>query len=465
MSLAAVILAAGKGTRMKSDLPKVLHKVCGVPMVCHVLKAARESGADRIVLVAGFGGELVEREVKGMAEVVFQHEQLGTAHALLQAARPLRDFNGDILVLCGDTPLVSADTLKRLVSAHRAGGASATVLTAVLENPAGYGRVIRDGRGKVTGIVEQKDAAPEELSIREINTGIYCFKSEGLFDALAVLKPDNVQGEYYLPDIIGLYAGEGRTVAAVSGADPGEIMGVNDRCQLAIARETLGRRVNRELMLSGVTMVDPDTVYIDAGVTIGSDTVIYPNTIIQGDAVIGRGCTIGPFTQIISARLGDNVTVRQSVVENSEIGSHCVIGPYSYIRPGCVLEDKVKVGDFVELKKATIGYGAKVPHLSYLGDAVLGRHVNVGAGTITCNYDGEKKWTTVIGDNAFIGSNANLVAPVRVGAGAVVGAGSTITRDVPDGALGVARDRQKNIPGWSGRRKGRKGESEARGEK
>ncbi|MFZ5634637.1 MAG: bifunctional UDP-N-acetylglucosamine diphosphorylase/glucosamine-1-phosphate N-acetyltransferase GlmU [Bacillota bacterium] len=453
MSLAAVVLAAGKGTRMKSDLPKVLHKVCGVPMICHVLKAAREAGADRVVVVVGFGGDLVEQEIKGLGEVVFQHEQLGTAHALQQAARPLQEFKGDILVLCGDTPLISAGTLKELVSVHRHSGASATVLTAVPDNPAGYGRVKRDSQGRVAGIVEQKDAAPEELSIKEINTGMYCFKSQGLFEALAQLKPENVQGEYYLPDVIGRYAGEGKKVAALSVADTVEIMGVNDRCQLALAREAMGRRINNDLMISGVTMVDPATVYIDAGVVIGRDTVIYPHTIIQGRTVIGEGCAIGPFTQIISACLKDNVRVRQSVIEESDIGSNCVIGPYSYVRPGCVLDSQVKVGDFVELKKVNIGQGSKVPHLSYVGDAVLGQNVNVGAGTITCNYDGEKKWTTVIGDNAFIGSNTNLVAPVRVGSGAMIGAGSTITKDVPDGALGVARDKQKNIPDWSRRKK------------
>ncbi len=455
MSLASVILAAGKGTRMKSDLPKVLHKLCGIPMVGHVMNVAREAGSDRIVLVVGFGGELVAREVKGRVEVVFQHRQLGTAHALQQAAGPMRDFGGDILVLCGDTPLVTAGTLKKLVSVHRETGVRATVLTAVLDNPFGYGRVLRDGNGKLSGIVEQKDAGTEVLRVGEVNTGIYCFKSSGLFDALAELRPENAQGEYYLPDIIGRFVGEGDEVATLLCADPVEIMGINDRCQLAAAREALGRRINNELMASGVTMVDPSAVYVDAGVTIGRDTVIYPNTIIQGASVIGRGCSLGPFAQIISARLEDGVTVSQSVIEDSDIGSGCVIGPYSYIRPGCRLGGRVRVGDFVELKKAEIGCGSKVPHLSYLGDAVLGQNVNVGAGTITCNYDGEKKWTTVVGDNAFIGSNTNLVAPVRVGNGSVVGAGSTITRDVPDGALGVARDRQRNIPDWSRRKKGK----------
>ncbi|MFZ5646217.1 MAG: bifunctional UDP-N-acetylglucosamine diphosphorylase/glucosamine-1-phosphate N-acetyltransferase GlmU [Bacillota bacterium] len=458
MGLATVILAAGKGTRMKSELPKVLHKVCGVPMINHVLKAARDAGSERIVAVVGFGGDLVAQAVDGQAEIALQLEQLGTAHALHQAAGPLKDYKGDILVLCGDTPLILADTLKTLISVHRESGASATVLTAEPDNPAGYGRIIRNAGGTVERIVEQKDASPEELLVREINTGIYCFKSAGLFEDLAQIKPDNAQGEYYLPDLVGKFVGEGRVVSAVSGADPVEIMGVNDRCQLALAQSSMRKRVNRELMLSGVTIIDPDNVFIDAGVIIGRDTVIYPGAIIEGDTVIGEGCEIGPFTRIISARIKDNVTVRQSVVEDSEIGSNCTIGPYSYIRPGCRLFERVKVGDFVELKKAEIGSGSKVPHLSYVGDAVLGQNVNVGAGTITCNYDGEKKWKTIIGDNAFIGSNTNLVAPVRVGDGAVTGAGSTITKDVPDHALGVTRDPQKIIPNWSRRKRAPKEE-------
>ena len=453
MNLATVILAAGKGTRMKSELPKVLHKICGAAMIQHVLEAAREAGSDRVVVVAGFGGDLVAKAIEGQGEVVFQHDQLGTAHALNQASVPLQDYQGDILVLCGDTPLLTSGTLKKLILAHQGGNASATVLTAVLDDPSGYGRVIRNIGGTVVKIVEHGDASPEELSVREINTGVYCFKSRGLFSALARLKPDNTQGEYYLPDLIGSYVEEGAVVSAVSADDPAEIMGVNDRCQLAVAQAFMSFRINNRLMLSGVTMTEPRSVFIDAGVTIGRDTLIYPNTIIQGGTSIGEGCVIGPFTQIISASVGDHVTIRQSLIEGSEVGSNCVIGPFSYIRPGCILNSNVKVGDFVELKKVEIGSGSKVPHLSYVGDAVLGRNVNVGAGTITCNYDGEKKWTTVIEDNAFIGSNTNLVAPVRVGSGAVVGAGSTITRDVPDHALGVSRDTQKNIPGWSRRKK------------
>ncbi|MFZ5642749.1 MAG: bifunctional UDP-N-acetylglucosamine diphosphorylase/glucosamine-1-phosphate N-acetyltransferase GlmU [Bacillota bacterium] len=458
MQLATVILAAGKGTRMKSDLPKVLHKVCGVPMICHVLKVASDIGSDNVIAVVGFGSDRVAEAIKGQGKVVLQQEQLGTAHALHQAADSLKDFMGDILVLCGDTPLVSAQSLKKMVEEHRKSGAFATVLTTELDNPTGYGRVIRDSAGRMEKIVEQKDASPAELLVNEINTGIYCFKSDGLFQSLAQIKPDNAQGEYYLPDLIGLYVAQNKVVAAVPGADPVEIMGVNDRCQLAYAQEAMGRKINLQLMMSGVTILDPSATYIDAGVAIGRDTVIYPGTIIQGDTVIGEGCAIGPFSHIISARISDNVTVRQSVIEDSDVGSDSTIGPYSFIRPGCVLAGKVKVGDFVELKKVRIGHGSKVPHLSYVGDAVLGEKVNVGAGTITCNYDGEKKWMTIIEDNAFIGSNANLIAPVNIGKGAVIGAGSTITKDVPEDALGVTRDLQKIIPNWSRRKKANKTE-------
>ncbi|MBE3588447.1 MAG: bifunctional UDP-N-acetylglucosamine diphosphorylase/glucosamine-1-phosphate N-acetyltransferase GlmU [Thermoanaerobacteraceae bacterium] len=452
MSLAAVILAAGKGTRMKSGLPKVMHRVCGRPMIQYVLEAVQGAGATKIVVVAGFGGELVARTVGDRAEVVYQQEQLGTAHALLQAAPLLGDFSGHILVVCGDTPLITAATLSRLVDAHRAGAARATLLTACLDDPTGYGRVIRDGAGRVSRIVEQRDASPDQLAVKEVNTGIYCFAAAGLFDALAALSPENAQGEYYLTDIIEHYVHQNRPVAAVAVDDPVEILGINDRCQLARVEGVLRRKVVEELMLSGVTVMDPSSTFIDRGVRIGRDTVVYPFTIIEGSTVIGTNCIIGPGSRLVDATVGDGVVIEQSVVRESKIGDNCSIGPYAYIRPGCVLEGEVKVGDFVELKKTTVGRGSKVPHLSYVGDATVGSGVNVGAGTITCNYDGEKKWPTIIGDGAFIGSNANLVAPVTVGEKAYIGAGSTITKDVPPGALGVARGRQKNIDNWSRRR-------------
>lgn len=457
MRLAAVVLAAGKGTRMKSHLPKVLHKVCGLPMISHVLGAVEGAGADRIVVVAGYGGDLVAKEVGGRAEVVFQERQLGTAHALLQAGGLLKDFSGNILVVCGDTPLVTDITLRALVERHIERGARATVLTSVLPDPTGYGRVIRDKHGDVQKIVEQKDAVQEELAVTEINSGIYCFANEGLFTALDQLSPDNAQGEYYLTDIIGKYVLAGEKVGVLTGADAAEIMGINDRCQLASAEAALRRREVERIMLSGVTVLDPSSTFVDSGVNIGQDTIIYPNTFLESGCSIGERCVLGPGTHLTGVVLGNNVTVRYSVVHDSIIAEGCSIGPFSYIRPGCELGKNVKVGDFVELKKTKIGEGSKVPHLSYVGDATLGEKVNIGAGTITCNYDGVNKSPTVIGDHAFIGSNTNLVAPVNVGAGAVTGAGSTITKDVPPGALGVARGQQKNIPEWQARKGAMKG--------
>ncbi|MCG8402436.1 MAG: bifunctional UDP-N-acetylglucosamine diphosphorylase/glucosamine-1-phosphate N-acetyltransferase GlmU [Firmicutes bacterium] len=453
MGLAAVILAAGRGTRMKSATVKVLHRVGGRAMVEHVLSAVEEAGAQKTVLVVGQQGEQVMELLGSRVEYARQAEQLGTAHALMQAEAKLAGFTGDVLVVCGDTPLLRAPTLWELCRDHSRAGNAATVLTAIIPEPAGYGRVIRAADGGVQKIVEQKDASPGELAVREINTGVYCFRAAGLFSALSGLNADNAQGEYYLPDIIEHYVTRGRPMGAVVVNDPAEIAGVNDRCQLAAAEKVLRRRILEEIMLSGVTVLDPGNTYIDATVEIGRDTIIYPFTFIEGKSIIGENCTIGPYSRLSDAVLGHRVTVQNSVVLDSLVGDGCHVGPYAYIRPGCRLGREVKVGDFVELKKARLGDSAKVPHLSYVGDAEVGKAANVGAGTITCNYDGEKKSVTRIGDGAFIGSNTNLVAPVEVGAGAVTGAGSTITRDVPPGALGVARDKQKNIPGWTARKK------------
>jgi bifunctional UDP-N-acetylglucosamine pyrophosphorylase/glucosamine-1-phosphate N-acetyltransferase len=300
----------------------------------------------------------------------------------------------------------------------------------------------------VQRIVEQRDATPRELAVKEINTGIYCFSAPGLFDALSAIKSENAQGEYYLTDIIGQLVQQGEPVAALKVEDPREVEGINDRRQLARIEAYLRQQILEELMLSGVTVVDPATTFVDRNVKIGPDTVIYPFTIIEGNTVIGRNCVIGPGSRLIDVQTGEGVVIEHSVIRESKIGDNCTIGPFAYIRPGCVLAPEVKVGDFVELKKTVVGRGSKIPHLSYVGDATVGSGVNIGAGTITCNYDGEKKWPTVIGDGAFIGSNTNLVAPVEVGKGAFIGAGSTITRDVPPGALGIERGRQRNIENW-----------------
>lgn len=452
MELAAVILAAGKGTRMKSELPKVLHRVCGKPMITHVLDVVTEAGAGKIITVVGHRGDDVAAVLGDRSDVALQAEQLGTAHALMQVELALQGFSGLIMVVCGDTPLITVPTLSSLVRRHRDTGAAITVCTAVVDDPTGYGRVIRGKDDRVLRIVEQRDALPEELAVREINTGIYCFEARGLFRALSRLKPNNIQGEYYLTDIIDLYVKEGRVVGAKMVPDAAETQGINDRKQLAQAEAVLRQRINHRLMETGVTIMDPGSTFIDNQVRVGQDTVIYPFTIIEGDTQIGVNCIVGPSSRLVNVRLGDGSAVQSSIVLDSELGPGCQVGPFAYIRPGCKLAGAVKVGDFVELKKAVIGEGSKVPHLSYLGDVQLGRGVNVGAGTITCNYDGKNKYQTRIGDHAFIGSNTNLVAPVEVGERAVIGAGSTITKNVPAESLGVARGRQKNLTGWTARK-------------
>ncbi|MBO8138099.1 MAG: bifunctional UDP-N-acetylglucosamine diphosphorylase/glucosamine-1-phosphate N-acetyltransferase GlmU [Desulfotomaculum sp.] len=448
MRLAAVILAAGKGTRMKSKLPKVLHQVGGKPMLGHVLDAVKKAGVEKTVVVAGFGADKVESYVGDSAEVVYQEQQLGTAHALLQAAGVLQTFPGNVLVLCGDTPLITPETLSQLVKCHQDKNASATVLTAKMQDPTGYGRVIRDDQGRVKRIVEQKDGTPEELAVKEINTGFYCFAVPGLFEALLQISSENAQGEYYLTDIIELYNRQGKITAAAVCDDPVEVMGVNNRRQLAAAEKELRSRVLNRLMDEGVTIIDPATTYVDSSATVEPDTVIYPGSIIEGNAKISSGCCIGPSTRIVNSIIGAGCKIQYSVVMDSEIGPDCSIGPYAYIRPGCRLGKAVKIGDFVEIKKSVVGDKSKIPHLSYIGDTIIGNDVNVGAGTITCNYDGKQKHITEIEDGAFIGSNTNLVAPVKVGAGALIGAGSTITKNVPAGALGVARGRQVIKENW-----------------
>ena len=450
--ITGVILAAGKGVRMRSRLAKVLHPVAGVPMISQVVNAARASGIERLVVVVGHGREQVVKAVADdTIQFVVQEEQLGTGHALLQAEAAAAGSEL-ILVLCGDTPLLRARTLEKFIDFHRDSRAAATVLTAKMENPQGYGRIIRDDQGDIVRIVEEKDATPEEREIREINSGIYCFNGE-VFGILKHVNRDNAQGEYYLTDVLLEYRKNGQRVLAVPAAEEEDIYGINDRAQLAFAERILRQRKCLELMLAGVTIMDPATTYIDAQVKIGQDTVILPFTMIEGQTVIGENCVIGPGARIISSRIGDRVTIDNSKIIESRVGDGCDIGPYAYIRPGTELHEDVKIGDFVEVKKSVVGSGSKIPHLSYVGDAVIGRRVNVGAGTITCNYDGEKKHPTIIEDGAFIGSNTNLVAPVRIGEKAFTGAGSTITRDVPPFSLGVERAPQKVIDNWRHRRK------------
>ncbi|HBY04175.1 MAG TPA: bifunctional UDP-N-acetylglucosamine diphosphorylase/glucosamine-1-phosphate N-acetyltransferase GlmU [Desulfotomaculum sp.] len=449
MQRAAVILAAGKGTRMKSELPKVLHKICGRPMLDYVTESLNNAGIENITIVVGHRGDMVAKNLPGNISVVNQDPQLGTAHALLQAKERLEGFSGNLLVIGGDTPLITQSSLKNLLEYHENIGARATVLTAELIDPGNYGRVIRETSGRVLKIVEQRDASQEELAIREINTGIYVFSGEGLFEALSEIKNNNAQKEYYLTDLIEKYVKAELPVEAYKIKDAGEIMGINDRCQLAEVESNMRQRILTDLMLSGVTVIDPKNTYVDREVKVGQDTTILPFTIIEGRSSIGPNCTIGPGTHLIDVQVGTGAVIRNSIIMESLIGNNCNIGPFAYIRPGCVLEQEVKVGDFVELKKAKIGVKSKVPHLSYIGDTTMGSEVNIGAGTITCNYDGSNKWPTMIGNRAFVGSNTNFVAPVEIGSGAVIGAGSTITKNVPENTLSIARGRQKNIEGYN----------------
>lgn len=449
----AVILAAGKGTRMKSALPKVLHAVGGKSMLRHVMTAAEQAGAKRMLVVVGFGGDKVQAEIGAAAEFVLQAEQLGTGHAMMQVQPVLAGFSGTILLLCGDTPLLTGQALLDLVAAHQQSGAAATVLTAMPADATGYGRILRDESGQVLGIVEQKDATAEQKQIGEINTGIYCFEAAPLFAALAGLTCNNAQKEYYLTDVLAILAQAGQQVGAVEVADFQETLGINSRLQLAEAEKILRQRKLVELMDSGVTVMDPASTFVDASVSVGEDTVLYPFTWLEGETTIGRDCRIGPNSRISDSQLGDAVTLHFSYAHECKIAGGVSVGPYVHLRPDTELAAGVKVGNFVEIKNSRVGVGSKLPHLSYIGDADIGSGVNIGCGTITVNYDGKKKHRTVVGDTAFVGCNSNLVAPVSVGSGAYIAAGSTITKDVPDGALGVGRARQSNIAGWVEKKK------------
>ena len=450
-ALASVVLAAGKGTRMKSGLIKVLHPAAGLPMIAWPVAAARAAGSDPIVLVIGHQANAVQGTFRGAPDIrcAMQEEQLGTGHAVACALDALAGFHGTVLILCGDTPLLRAETLKNMLAYHRENRATITVLTALMDDPYGYGRVVRDASGHVTRIVEQKDADPEEQEIREINSGIYCMDSDFLFANIRGIGNDNAQGEYYLTDLLAIAVARGLTCLALPTGDADEIMGVNDRVQLAEAGRILRRRINREHMLNGVSIIDPDTTYIDQGVTIGADTVIHPGCRISFGTVIGAGCNIEQNVSISGCTIGDDCHIKAaSVLEDSELGEDVAVGPMAHLRPGSKLANKVKIGNFVETKKIVMGEGSKASHLTYLGDAEIGSNVNIGCGTITCNYDGVNKHKTVIGDDVFIGSDVQLVAPVSVGRNSLVAAGTTVTKDVPPDSLAIARTPQVNKDGW-----------------
>jgi bifunctional UDP-N-acetylglucosamine pyrophosphorylase/glucosamine-1-phosphate N-acetyltransferase len=448
--LHVVVLAAGKGTRMKSALPKVLHRAAGLPLIEWVVRTARSLRPTTITIVLGHGSDRVREWFDGVEDVrfVIQEPQLGTGHALLQAERVLTGRQGTVLLLSGDAPLVTKASLERLVAVRREHGASLVVATADLPDPSGYGRVVR-ADGALARIVEDRDATPAERALTEINSGVYAFALASLFDALHGLGTSNAQGEYYLPELVAIHRQAGRVVMAERLDDADEIRGINTRAELALVGRLLQDRINGELMTSGVTLVDPATAYIGPDVTIGPDTIVHPYVFLEGRTAVGPGCELHAGTRIVDSTLGARVTVfNHTVISESTIAEDAHLGPFARIRPMSSLGARSHVGNFVEIKKSAVGEDTKIGHLSYVGDATIGTGVNIGAGTITCNYDGRAKHRTAIGDRAFVGSDSTLVAPVTIGAGAYVAAGSAITDDVPAGSLGIARGRQTNKPGW-----------------
>lgn len=436
MKLATVILAAGQGTRMKSELPKVLHRIAGRPMVAYAIDTAIALGDEHPTLVVGYRADQVQAEIGDRVRYVEQAEQLGTGHAVMQARAALDGSGRDevVLVLYGDTPFISVDTLRAMLDSHAQAGATITLLTFRPPDPARYGRIVRGGSGRVINIVEFKEATPEQQSIREVNSGILCFKAAWLWPHLDQLKPQHGHGEFYLTDLVALAASEHQTIATRE-ASPEEVAGIDDRVRLAWAERLMRDRINEQLMLSGVTLVDPATTYIDAAVEIGPDTTVYAGTHIYGSTRIGRSCHIGPNSIVRDSVVGDSCTVEASAIEGATLEDDVSVGPFAHLRKGAYLERGVECGNFAEVKNSRLGAGSKQHHFSYLGDATLGKKVNIGAGTITCNFDGSRKHPTEIGDDAFIGSDSMLVAPVRIGAGAKTGAGSVVTHDVPDGAV------------------------------
>jgi len=447
--LCTVILAAGQGTRMRSKLPKVLHQVAGLPMIAYAVEACRAVRAKRTLVIVGYQAERVREALAGEAvEFVHQGEQRGTGHAILQAEEALSGFDGDLLVLSGDTPLLTGKTLEDLVGAHREAQAQATVLTSEMSEPSGYGRVVRGETGELLRIVEELEATPQERLIHEINTSVYCFAASPLFETLKAIRPSAVKGELYLPDVVALLRERGGRVQAHRTADPDEVQGVNTRAELAAVHRLLWRKNAERLLAEGVTLLDPERTYVGPFVRVGSDSVLYPNVALEGRTVIGEGTTIHGACRIRDAKVGDGTLIRDGcIIQESEIGDGCQVGPYAHIRPQATLKRNARVGNFVEVKKSVIGEGSKVPHLTYVGDTTMGDRVNIGAGTITCNYDGFAKHQTVIEDDVFVGSNASLVAPVTVGRGAIIAAGSTITEDVPADALAFGRAQQVNKAG------------------
>lgn len=447
--VAAIVLAAGKSTRMRSKLPKPLHPVCGLPMTAHVVRACRLAGIQRVIVVVGHEAETVRAGLGEDVEYALQETQRGTGDAVKAAHSALSGWQGSVLILAGDVPLLTSQALTRLLSHHWKTHAAATLLTAVLEAPFGYGRILRNAEGQVQGIVEERDATDAQRAIQETNPSLYVFQAEALWSALAEVQPLNAQGEFYLTDTIELLVNRGQRVEAVAVEDARDVLGVNTRVELAKMNSLLRERLLRDLMLSGVSVTDPANTYIEVDVTVGQDTVIAPNSYLLRNTTIGEDCVIGPMTRISDSRIGNNVQILASQVVGSVLEEGVRVGPFANLRAGTHLGTKVKIGDFVEVKNATFAAGAQASHLAYIGDAEIGERTNIGAGTITCNYDGYSKHRTVIGSNAFIGSNSTLIAPVTIGDGAFIAAASSVPEDVPADALAIARPRPTIKEGWA----------------
>ncbi len=457
--ITSIILAAGEGTRMKSKKPKVIHEVCGKPMVNYVIQAAKGANCELNVVVVGHSKEKVinsinEDGVEFVNQPIGDDQPYGTGFAVMQAKKYIKD-DDYIIILYGDTPLITSHTLNRMIDYHKNGNYEATVLTADFEDATGYGRIIRNNNDDVVAIVEHKDADHEQKLIKEINSGIYCFNGKSLKKVLGSLDNDNVQNEYYITDAVEILNNDGHKVGGYKLNDNTEIKGVNSRVQLAQATRSMKKRINEKFMLKGVTIIDPDTTYIDNDAKIGKDTIIYPGVVIEGHTKIGEECTIGNNTKIANSQIGDRINIQSSTILESKIDDDTKVGPYAYIRPNSEIGKSVKIGDFVEVKKSKIGDNSKASHLAYIGDADVGKNVNIGCGVVFVNYDGEKKHRTVVEDNAFVGSNSNLVAPVKVRKNAYVAAGSTITKEVEKDSLSIARARQVNKEGWVNKKKDR----------
>ena len=454
-----IILAAGLGKRMKSGLAKVLHPVAGIPMILYPVKVAEEISSERIIVVVGHQADSVKDAIAGRnVDIVLQGEQKGTADAVRLAMNSLIEYKGVVLVLCGDVPLINSKTISGLISAHRDRGAIMTVLTTEVEDPSGYGRIVRSSDGSILRIVEERDADNEIKKIKEINSGTYVFDSLFLSEVLREIKSENAQREFYLTDSIETGLKKGFKVYAYKTIEREEIIGINSRNELAMADIIMRRRINNRHMLNGVTMINPDNTYVGMDVSIGQDVTIYPGATIEGNTTIGSRSVIYPNSRIVNSQIGSDVNIKDSsVIEDSRIGDGSQVGPFAHLRPGTILDKNVRIGNYVELKKAFMGEGSKANHLTYLGDAEIGSDVNIGAGTITCNYDGKKKHRTTIGDGVFVGSDVQFVAPVKIGEGAFIAAGSTVTKDVPPGSLAISRVEQKNMEGWVEKRKKRKG--------